>query len=134
LIKQRETQLENAYKNIDKIREEMIENNFLPVEVGKGKVIKFQDKINKKNCSNFAFLNNVFESLNTLKNEGNMKIQEEKQNPSKETIPDQSKDEDESINEEKSEENSIIPENENQVCCKVFLICRIPSLFIILKS
>ena len=123
MIKQRQSQLDVAYKNIEKIKEEMTEYNFLPVDIDIAKVVKYQKKINKDSSGNFAFLNNVFESLNTLKIEGNLnpKIEEEKNVQSKDTIHDQSKNEESQI-EEEEEHESILIEEENPILCKVNIL------------
>jgi hypothetical protein len=101
----------------------MLLNKFLPSENNNQEPLLSQQAINENEFSNFFFINKVFESLNTLKNEGNLqtKIQEkQKTKDSKNTFSSQNiieeKDESESRN-----ENSI-QEEEQTTTCKVKML------------
>lgn len=73
-LQKRKEQLEFSLNNINKIRDEMMENNFLFENVDKGKTLKFQEEINKNEFSNYFHINKVFESLKNLKTQGNLTI------------------------------------------------------------
>lgn len=116
-----------TFDNVESIKEEMIANNFLPTEVEIGKVLRFQEAINRNEHSNFAFLNKVLESLNTLKKEGNMPSKLDPEN-------DKNSDQQEplSLDIESEPENDELPELQFRVILPSFNL-RTRFLYILLK-
>ena len=101
----------------------MIQNNFLPADFKKSEKLEFQKEINKSQTSNYFFINKVFESLNTLKNEGsiNPKMTEngKKKPTSKQTSSKIIEEEEEEDDHESDPENSIQEEEHDPTFHKV---------------